>query len=114
MCIRDRDILLRGRIRNEAAFARVASFVLDNVGNQTSASAIEKALRAGGHRVSAETIDNYLSLMQKAHLIYRCAVSYTHLRLPLAPAQAGRRGPWYMIYPVIVMRIDKGLSLIHI
>ena len=67
-----RDILLRGRIRNEAAFARVASFVLDNVGNQTSASAIEKALGAGGHRVSAETIDNYLSLMQKAHLIYRC------------------------------------------
>ena len=67
-----RDILLRGRIRNEAAFARVASFVLENDGNQTSASAIEKALRAGGHRVSAETIDNYLSLMQKAHLIYRC------------------------------------------
>lgn len=67
-----RDILLRGKIRNEAAFARVASFVLDNIGNQTSASAISKALKSGGHAVSAETVDSYLSLMQKAHLIYRC------------------------------------------
>lgn len=67
-----RDILLRGKIRNEAAFARVASFVLDNIGNQTSASAISKALKSGGHAVSAETVDSYLSLMQKAHLVYRC------------------------------------------
>lgn len=67
-----RDILLRGKIRNEAAFARVASFVLDNIGNQTSASAIERALKAAGHKVSTDTVDNYLSLMQKAHLIYRC------------------------------------------
>lgn len=46
-----RDIILRGRIRNEAAFVRVASFVLENIGNSTSASAIERALKSGGHRV---------------------------------------------------------------
>lgn len=67
-----RDILLRGNIRNEAAFLRVASFVLDNIGNQTSANSIAQSLKAGGHKVSAETVDNYLRLMQKAYLIYRC------------------------------------------
>lgn len=67
-----RDIILRGRIRNEAAFVRVASFVLENIGNLTSASAIERALKSGGHRVGAETVDSYLRLMQSAHLLYRC------------------------------------------
>lgn len=67
-----RDVVLRGRIRNEAAFARVLSFIMENVGNQTSASAIARALKAGGHSVNAETVDNYLSLLEKAHVLYRC------------------------------------------
>ena len=31
-------------------------------------------------------------------------------RLPLAPAQAGRREPWYMIYFLIVMRINQAAT----
>lgn len=67
-----RDVILRGKIRNEAAFRRVLAFVMENVGNQTSALSIERALKGGGHTVRSETIDNYLSLMEKAHLLYKC------------------------------------------
>ena len=67
-----RDIVLRGRIRNEAAFARTSTFILDNIGNSVSANSIANSLKAAGHGVAAETVDNYLTLMEKAHLIYRC------------------------------------------
>lgn len=67
-----RDIVLRGGIRNEAAFKRVADFTLDNLGNQTSAAAIGRALKSGGHTVTGETIDSYLGLMCLAYLLYKC------------------------------------------
>lgn len=67
-----RDVILRGKVRNEAAFMRVAAFVLDNIGSQTSANAIAKALAAGGHKTNPETVDNYLALMCDAFLLYRC------------------------------------------
>lgn len=67
-----RDIILRGGIRNEAAFLRVASFVLENIGSLTSAHAIANTLRSSGHRISVDAVDNYLELMTRAYLLYRC------------------------------------------
>ena len=67
-----RDILLRGRIQNEAAFLRVARYVLDNVGNHTSATSIANTLKSGGHSISIDTVENYLTLMSRAHLLYSC------------------------------------------
>ena len=67
-----RDVILRGKIRNESAFLRTASYALDNIGNQTSAHAISKALAAGGHKITPDTADSYLDLMCAAHLLYRC------------------------------------------
>jgi predicted AAA+ superfamily ATPase len=68
----NRDIVQRGHIRNEAAFQKVALFVLENIGNQTSAHAIANSLKSAGHSISADTVDNYLTLMCNAHLLYRC------------------------------------------
>jgi len=70
--IYSRDILLRGKIRNEAAFNRVASFVFDNIGNSTSSSAIANTLKSTGHPVSADTVDRYLALLCSAFLLYPC------------------------------------------
>lgn len=67
-----RDVILRGGIRNEAAFLRVASFVLENIGSLTSAHAIANTLRSSGHRISVDAVDNYLELMTRAYLLYRC------------------------------------------
>lgn len=67
-----RDIQLRGKVRNETAFLRIATFALDNIGNQTSANAIATTLRSEGHAANSDTVDNYLTLMCNAFLLYRC------------------------------------------
>lgn len=67
-----RDILLRGKIRDEGNFYKVAKFVLDNIGSPVSVSSIANALRSQGHRISADAVDNYLTLMCNAFLLYQC------------------------------------------
>jgi predicted AAA+ superfamily ATPase len=67
-----RDIILRGGIRNESAFMRVASYVLDTIGSQVSAHGVAKALHSVGRPISVDTVDAYLKLMCDAHLLYRC------------------------------------------
>lgn len=67
-----RDIILRGGIRNEAAFIRVMKYVLENIGCQVSAGKIASTLKSQGHPISSDTVDNYLMLMCKAYLLYQC------------------------------------------
>lgn len=67
-----RDILLRGKIRDEGSFYKVAKFVVENIGNPVSANAIARALKSQGHRVSVDTVDNDLALMCRAFLLYQC------------------------------------------
>lgn len=67
-----RDLLLRGRIRNESGFERVARFVLDNIGNPTSANSIARTLKSAGQPVGVDTIERFLSLITQAYLAYRC------------------------------------------
>ena len=67
-----RDILLRGKIRNEGVFYKVAKFVFDNIGNNISANVIANTLKSQGHKISSDTVDNYLTLMCNAFVIYQC------------------------------------------
>lgn len=67
-----RDVVLRGRIRNQAAFSRVSSFILDNVGSETSARSLANVLKGSGHGIGSDTVDTYLDLMCRAFLTYRC------------------------------------------
>lgn len=67
-----RDIILRGRIRDEGAFYKVAKFVFENIGNNTSANAIKNTLVSHGHKITSDTVDNYLQLMCDAHMLYQC------------------------------------------
>ena len=67
-----RDILLRGKIRNEGVFYKVAKFAFNNIGNNLSANVIANTLKSQGHKVSADTVDNYLQLMCNAFVLYQC------------------------------------------
>ena len=67
-----RDILLRGKIRNEGVFYKVAKFVFDNIGNNISANVIANTLKSQGHKISSDTVDNYLNLMCNAFVLYQC------------------------------------------
>ena len=71
--IYSRDILLRGKIRNETAFRRVANYVFDNIGNPTSSNSIANTLKNAGHAITSDTVDSYLTLMGGAFLVYPCA-----------------------------------------
>ncbi len=67
-----RDIILRGKIRDEGAFYKVAKFVFENIGNNTSANAIKNVMISHGHKITSDTVDNYLQLMCDAHMLYQC------------------------------------------
>lgn len=67
-----RDILLRGKIRDEGNFYKVAKFVLDNIGNTLSANAISNTLKSQGHKISVDAVDNYLKQMCNAYILYQC------------------------------------------
>ncbi len=67
-----RDIILRGNIRDEGSFYKVAKFVFENIGNSTSANAIKNTMISSGHKITSDTVDNYLQLMCDAHMLYQC------------------------------------------
>ncbi|MEA3423179.1 MAG: ATP-binding protein [Bacillota bacterium] len=67
-----RDIVLRGRIRDEGTFYKVAKFVFENIGNPMSANSIKNTLISNGHKITSDTVDNYLKLMCDAHMLYQC------------------------------------------
>ena len=67
-----RDIIIRGGIRNEGVFLKAAKFIMENIGNPLSVSAISRTLKSQGSSSSADTIDNYLTQMVNAYVLYQC------------------------------------------
>lgn len=67
-----RDIIIRGGIRNEGIFLKVAKFIIENIGNPLSANSIAKTLKSQGSSVSTDTVDNYLTQMVNAFVLYQC------------------------------------------
>lgn len=67
-----RDILLRGKIKDEGNFYKVAKFVFDNIGNNLSANVIANTMKSQGHKISVDTVDNYLKQMCNAYVLYQC------------------------------------------
>lgn len=67
-----RDILLRGKIRDEGNFYKVAKFVFDNIGNSLSVNAVANTLKSQGHKISVDAVENYLKQMCNAYILYQC------------------------------------------
>lgn len=66
------DITNRHKLRNTELFNRVIKYILDNVGNTFSASAIIKCLKSENRSLTVETIYNYLKWLSEAFIIYPC------------------------------------------
>lgn len=67
-----RDIIIRGNIRNEGVFLKVAKFIMENIGNPLSANSIANTLKSQGSSIRSDTIDNYLTQMVNAFVLYQC------------------------------------------
>ncbi|MBI9008807.1 MAG: ATP-binding protein [Tenericutes bacterium] len=68
----ERDIILRGKIRNESIFFKVARFILEHIGSMISINKIRNTLVSNSNNVSYEAVDNYINLMVKSYFLYPC------------------------------------------
>jgi predicted AAA+ superfamily ATPase len=67
-----KDITTRHHVRDIAQFERITRYLFDNCGNITTAKKITDFFRSQAQRVSVDTVQNYMSFLQDAHLIYKC------------------------------------------
>lgn len=69
-----KNILGRHPKMDRDKFKRVASFVLANCGNDFSAVSITQYLKKEGYEVSAQSVHNYLDIMEEAYLLKRVSM----------------------------------------
>ena len=67
-----RDIVQRNKIRRVELLERIVKFAFDNVGKTFSAKAVSDYLKSQQRKVDVETVYNYLALLEKAYIFYRC------------------------------------------
>ena len=68
----ERDIIMKGNIGNVSVFYQVASYVLENIGNQMSIKKISDTLVSNGIKTQFNTVESYISLMTKSYFLYHC------------------------------------------
>lgn len=66
-----RDVAGRATIKNTAVLERIALFLLANTGQLISINKIANTLRSAGLKVSNNTIESYIDLLQDSFLFYK-------------------------------------------
>lgn len=66
-----RDVASRATIKNTEVLERIALFLLGNTGQLISINKIANSLRSAGLKVSNNTLENYIDLLQDAFLFYK-------------------------------------------
>jgi predicted AAA+ superfamily ATPase len=67
----EKDIVRRYGVRNKRAFENVIKYVVAHIGSELSPSNIAAALKADKQMVDNKTIENYLSYLTSAFLLYK-------------------------------------------
>jgi predicted AAA+ superfamily ATPase len=66
-----KDIVTANRIRDVDVLEKIARYLSSNIGNITSARKISNYLISTGRKISADTADNYLRMLENAYCFYR-------------------------------------------
>lgn len=66
-----KDVVQRNSVRDPALLENIVRFLADNIGNPVSTAKISGYLTSQGHKTSPVTIDNYLSMLERAFIFYR-------------------------------------------
>lgn len=66
-----KDIVARHRIADAGMLDSVIRFMFDNIGNMCSATNIANTMTSKGRKISAPTIENYLSALVDSFVLYR-------------------------------------------
>ena len=66
-----KDIIARKNISNIETLKRVIKYSFDNIGNLSSIKKISDTLNSSGIKTSTHTVENYLSLLTNAFILYK-------------------------------------------
>jgi len=66
-----KDIVAPREVRDVDALLKIIRYLAANVGNLVTAKGTGDYLRSSGRRISNDTVDNYLTLLEEAYLFYR-------------------------------------------
>lgn len=67
----ERDLIKRKKIKNKVLLLKIASFLMDNIGNLASANSIANALSTSQKKVGDKTVSSYIRSLCEAFLFYR-------------------------------------------
>ena len=67
----ERDLIRRKKIKNKVLLLKIASFLMDNIGNLASANSIANALSTSQKKVGDKTVGSYIKALCEAFLFYR-------------------------------------------
>lgn len=67
-----RDIIQKGKIKDEIKFQNVIRYIYDNVGSETSLKKIRDTLKTYNELISIDAIENYLLLLLNSYMLYHC------------------------------------------
>lgn len=66
-----KDIVARRGISDVTVLENIISYMFDNIGNLCSANKIANTLALSGKKISAHTVENYLSALTDSFVLYR-------------------------------------------
>lgn len=66
-----KDIVARYNIQDVSVLDSIIRFMFDNIGNMCSSRKIAGALASSGRKVSANTVERYLSAMTNSYILYQ-------------------------------------------
>jgi hypothetical protein len=66
-----KDVVDRNNIRDTALLETVLKYIAANIGNVVSTKKISDYLTSSGRKVTSDTIDNYLRMLENAFIIYK-------------------------------------------
>lgn len=66
-----KDVVQRGNVRDVALLENVLRYIAQNVGSPISTKKISDYLTSTGRKTAHETIDNYLTMLESAFIVYK-------------------------------------------
>lgn len=66
-----KDVVARYRISDAGILDKIVRFMFDNIGNLCSATKIANTMTSAGRKVSAHTVDHYLTALVDSFILYR-------------------------------------------
>lgn len=64
------DIVMRANVRDETAIVKIVDYLMSEIGNSISINKMVGALNSINLKISAPTLTNYISLLQRAFIFY--------------------------------------------